>query len=489
MKHHRLLVLGIDGGDLDLFRQLGMRVVDVLESRGRLGSLQRVWREDRGWAMILCGQDASFTGGYYWAHVPGTYLFRPSFGAEDYRTEPLWKRLDAEGARSAFVAVPTTFPPQVLQHGLFIAGGGGGKYPNLRECVYPNSLLQQHPQVFGKLLLDVRNQVGADLTPQRFVQLLQEETRSKERLLTELWEQHDLDFAMLAFVGADRIQHLLWPHLQAAIESAANDRYGILEYYRVLDETLIRLIDKYSPGNHVIICSDHGFASRSFEVSVNQVLVDLGFQHARLGARRSVTSRLEAKLKDRVGEGARKLYRRILPWRGHSPPRLDWNRTEAFANTAAGVWINSTDRFPQGCVSPGARNQVIERLLKSLSVVRDPYKGEKLFSKLARREDVYAGPEREGAPDVLIDLDDTYEVVNDLDPSIVRPFKAAPLYTDILPRTMSGIHGSGGVFGIIGPTVRPNAVPFQVAYTEVHGVILALLGLAEPPPLLSDSGT
>lgn len=82
MKTERVPAFGIDGGDLELFRHLGMRVVEVLESRGRSAALQRVWREDRGWAMILSGQDASFSGGYYWVQVPETYLFKPQFGGK-----------------------------------------------------------------------------------------------------------------------------------------------------------------------------------------------------------------------------------------------------------------------------------------------------------------------------------------------------------------------------------------------------------------------
>lgn len=485
MKRRRLLVLGIDGGDLALFQRLGMKVVDLLESRGRIGHLQRRWREDRGWAMILCGSDASFTGGYYWAQVPGTYCFRQGFGANDYQAETLWTKLDRARLSTAFIAVPTTFPPQPIQNGIFVAGAGGGRYPKLEESVHPGSLLSSDGDLLEDAVLDVRNLVGSNLTPGSFIHALKRETQTKARMVSRLFDRHELDFAMTVFVGADRIQHLLWPHLQEALTLSRSDHYGILEYYDVLDNTLVELIERYSGDCNVVLCSDHGFSPRRFDVSVNQLLADLGFQRPRPGAAWSISARLESWFKDRVGERTRTLYRRLRPWRGYAPPRLDWEGTEAFVNTASGVWVNTSDRFPSGSVSPSARSKVVDRLLEALRQVRDPRTDELLFSSLAPREDAYEGPERGEAPDILFTFDDTYEVANDLDASVVRPFRPAPLYSGILPRSMSGIHGPGGIFGVVGPGVEGSRDPVSGPYTEVHEVILSLLDLADAPPLLA----
>jgi SAM-dependent methyltransferase len=85
---------------------------------------------------------------------------------------------------------------------------------------------------------------------------------------------------------------------------------------------------------------------------------------------------------------------------------FDWRRTPAFseeANTQPGVWLNLAGREASGCVAPSERERVLREVIDSLLDWKLP-DGAKVVARARRREEVYAGPFVERAPDVVVEL-------------------------------------------------------------------------------------
>ena len=86
--------------------------------------------------------------------------------------------------------------------------------------------------------------------------------------------------------------------------------------------------------------------------------------------------------------------------------RIDWSKTTAFPlgnePDGFGVWINADPPFANGCVKPTDYRRVRDGLIQHLSAVTDPDSGERVFSRVVPREDVYSGRAVDGAPDIVL---------------------------------------------------------------------------------------
>jgi len=85
------------------------------------------------------------------------------------------------------------------------------------------------------------------------------------KLALDLEEQLDPDLMMVLLSGIDRISHSLWgtlhPETAAGLDEdkrLAGARF-LMNYYRLSDQLLGRLLERYGPDDLVLVVSDHGF--------------------------------------------------------------------------------------------------------------------------------------------------------------------------------------------------------------------------------------
>ena len=82
---------------------------------------------------------------------------------------------------------------------------------------------------------------------------------------------------------------------------------------------------------------------------------------------------------------------------------IDWSATQAFAGVTEefGIFLNRSDRFPHGIVSPAAVEPLLQALTQTLLGLRDP-DGKPLIASVQRPDALYHGPYIDQAPDLLI---------------------------------------------------------------------------------------
>ncbi len=174
----------------------------------------------------------------------------------------------------------------------------------------------------------------------------------------------------------DRIQHMFW---------ATGDMPGygeiFLDLYRRLDRLLGQVLDTLGDKTLLIVLSDHGFQAFSRAVHLNRWLVQEGL--------------MALSCEDDMS---------------HFFHGVDWKRTSAFAMGLAGIYINRAGREPNGIVPPWEVESIRDRIINGLEAWTDSATGMRPIRRIFRREEVYAGPYVENAPDLIVGCERGYRI-------------------------------------------------------------------------------
>ncbi len=190
------------------------------------------------------------------------------------------------------------------------------------------------------------------------------------------------------FDATDRIQHMFWRYMEDGHPAVADRvsrrrRRTIEDHYRHNDALVGRVMEKLRDDDLLIVLSDHGFASFRRGVNLNRWLLDHGYLALRDDA-----------------DGSE-------PWLGG----VDWTRTRAYALGLAGVFLNLRGREEGGIVAPGEEARSLKReLIAAWRRLPDEERGAVGINAAFDAEQIYSGPYRGNAPDLIIGYNDGYRV-------------------------------------------------------------------------------
>jgi predicted AlkP superfamily phosphohydrolase/phosphomutase len=252
---------------------------------------------------------------------------------------------------------------------------------------------------------------------------IERKTRFALEALRRLGEQGRApDLACVVFAESDTVAHHFWRDHDPAsprhdARASAVRRGAVTAIYERLDAACGELRAAFGEEALCLVVSDHGSGGASRRVAhLNLYLSQSGLLRRR-GAPRALGL-------DRLARHARDLALRALPPRAaeaafrrargaaaalESAARfggIDWAATSAFseeANTQPGVWINLRGREAEGSVAPGDYERVRDEVIAALRDWKLPGDAP-VVGRARRREEVYAGPCVERAPDVVVEL-------------------------------------------------------------------------------------
>jgi predicted AlkP superfamily phosphohydrolase/phosphomutase len=149
------------------------------------------------------------------------------------------------------------------------------------------------------------------------------------------------------------------------------------------------------------------------------------------------------------------------------------------------VWLNLRGREPEGVVPAAEYATARERVAAALDAWRDEA-GRPVVARVWPREELYAGPAVERAPDLILEL----ASVGGYSPSCLRSQGAGPALRQLARaehgggkgRGMNGAHRREGILMLAGEGVRPAALP-PVDIVDVLPTLLALADLPVPAGL------
>ncbi|MDH3687404.1 MAG: alkaline phosphatase family protein [Myxococcales bacterium] len=509
-----VLVLGLDGATFD--------VIDPLVRAGRLPHLAAWLKEGSGaplpstvpamtfpsWSSFLTGLEPGSHGMFdFTQKVAGEYRLRFT-NATDRAGVTLPGRVTAAGGEVVCLGVPATWPPEPVR-GLLVPGfdapvstgsdaslasdpalyqqvaarTGPWMQPGLDESAHADGW---HERALGALLGRVRRKTD-------FACAALAELRAAGR---------EPDLLCVVFAESDTVAHHFWRDHDPASPrhdpaASATRRGAVASVYEALDAACGELRAAFGRDAACFVVSDHGSggAGRTV-VQLNQYLSECGLARRRprhAAADLMARSARDLALRALPPRLAQAIFRRARPAaaRLESAARFggfDWNQTAAFseeANTQPGVWINAAGRERSGSVAASDYERVRDDVIEALLDWKLPG-GEPVVARARPREDVYTGPFRDRAPDIVVELgrEDGYALSLVQTPwSDPAPGGLRRLDDDQLAggrgRGMNGVHRPDGIW-----LAHPGAGPPPASIVETSPAITAALGL----PWQADGG-
>ncbi|MCD6415387.1 MAG: alkaline phosphatase family protein [Planctomycetes bacterium] len=287
------------------------------------------------------------------------------------------------------------------------------------------------------------------ITPEMFAQQCGEITEERFSMFWHEFEKFEDGVLAFVFDTSDRIQHMFWRDnkMDENLSVVQLTPY-IRDHYILMDAFLGRLLDRMGPDTALIVVSDHGFTSFNTCFDLNAWLVEEGFM---------TLTRTPAGLND--DEVA--LYRLV-----------DWSNTMAYGCGFTSLYLNLKGREGNGIVAPSEADRLTRKIADRIRQYKDARTGNSPVDLLARREDIYSGPEFENAPDMVLGTAPGYRM------SWQTPIGGVA--ENVLSRNER--HWAGD--HIVDPATVPGTIMSNIAFEvdnarviDVAPTTLALLGL------------
>ncbi len=282
--------------------------------------------------------------------------------------------------------------------------------------------------------------------PGIFFNRVEKITERQLEICMYLMENEDWGLFMTVFMGADRIQHFFWKHVDPNHLEYSWNNYSlkVKNYYIKLDEGVGKFLEHYQDDVLTFLLSDHGFCPVAKEVILNSYLQEFGL------------------LKSTQG-------------------RVDLENSKAVSYGYGDIWLNVEGREPMGFVKPGEeyaklRDDIIA-FLEEISI-----NGTRPIKEVKKREEVYWGPYLEGGPDLVTVFKAGWQAARR--PEIVAKSESHEYVNDEL-RWSGGHDGTHdpldvpGIFGVLGSKIRRN-VKLRVYLCDLAPTILNAMGLHAP---------
>ena len=493
----RVLVIGLDGGTLDLIgpwgRQGHLPAFAHLINKGASGPLRSTIPtiSPAAWTSFMTGKNPGKHGVFDFIRR------RPdSYQLEYVQTDlssmgTMFRWLSQQGRRVGVIGVPMTYPPEPI-NGFMVAGSWA---PENECCAYPSELAQ----FLWEQGYTINNAMAyTPDTARAFAQYVEEVTEVRASVALELLRREPWDLFMAAFRDVDTLQAFYWHDMDPAHPfhtPERAERFGdvILDHHRQLDRFVSQMLDEVGDDATVVVMSDHGGGPLYHEIFINNWLLekrllalkrrsDVGDLYRktlrRLGINRSTVIKL-------LGWPLANRLKRIFPsWVEHMVPwphtglidQIDWSRTKAYSFGSIGqIYINVRGREPQGIVEPGQEyEEVVAHIVEELGKLADPETGTPISPRVFRREEIYWGPYADKGPDLNV-VFGNMSCISHITLDAVQDRVLAP------PADYeTGTHRMDGMVVMRGPHVQRGAVPQSAQIIDLAPTILYLMG--EPIP-------
>lgn len=187
------------------------------------------------------------------------------------------------------------------------------------------------------------------------------------------------------FETTDSISHMFWRYLDPSHPAlrrgpAVLGPEVIEDLFVRMDGLIGRIQARMSPRAVLFVMSDHGFKPFRRGVNLNTWLRQNGYLVLHDGAEES----------------------------GEWFKGVDWNHTRAYALGLGGLYINQKGREAQGILTPAEAKTLRAELQAKLENLKDEATGGIAVRRAYDKDEIYAGPYKDNAPDLIIGYDVGY---------------------------------------------------------------------------------
>ena len=357
----KTVIIGLDGvpfGMLKDFAETGImpNTAELISSgifKKMYSSIPEI--SSVAWSSMITGQNPGQHSIFGFTDLhPNSYKMRfPNFN--DLKSPPFWSLAKD---KSVIINVPSTYPVKDM-NGVHISGFVS---IDINKSIHPAFLISELESLGYRIDVD-SEKAHTDLN--LFLEDLDETLTARIKAAEYLWDYIDWQTFMLAFTGTDRLMHFLWD----AYEDKDHKYHdAFLEHFRRIDQAIGKIYSKVTENDVFVMLSDHGFGKLEKDVYVNYLLASEGF----------------------------------LTFRPSTEPKLvniD-SATKAFALDPARIYINQKGKYSAGSIDPSDKNTCLKNLEKLFASLQ--IDGRKVIKHIFRKQDIYAGPYVDDAPDLVL---------------------------------------------------------------------------------------
>lgn len=483
----KVIVIGLDGGDLGLIQRLikleKLPRISKFYREGIKGILKSTIPpiSPTAWASFMTGNNPGKHGVFGFGETRRGSYVRIPVSSHSVKGARFWEILNRYNKKVGIVNLPLTYPLTKVD-GFLVSGMFTP--PGVDDYSYPREVSAQLDRLVPGYPVDFKLAKYETKGPKQFVLDLSESTEKKARVIFHLLENFDCDLYVVILEGLDRLQHFYWRDIVSLTKDyEGRDRNGIkdiLGYYHQVDDIVGRIVDIVLPRTEsldIMIISDHGFATLKGEINLNIVLQNLGLQKTK---KRSAVNRwkyIKRKLK-RTGLTKTKFFGLLDSFRlsklsvlevekfDFFTSQIDWNQTKAYSDIFNGINLNLKGRNPKGAVSGENESRQIKELITNhLYTLRDPCTGEQIVTRVNDSKDLYRGQHITNAPDLVLETTgDQYQT-----------YYGKEWFS--IPSIRTGTHRREGLFIGWGTNFKRDQVLGAWKIIDIAPTVLYLFGL------------
>jgi predicted AlkP superfamily phosphohydrolase/phosphomutase len=380
----KMLIYGIDGGDLEIMKTFDMPFVhQFLEDNTNVDLTVDLY--NRGWVEILTGKEGKDTRGFYMSPVlDGSHRCATKFSMKELENDPdvvpLWKLAEQKGVKYCIMNVPTTTPVPKTKNGIVVGSAGGGlnKISGIPEMLVSDEKTRKFLEE-KNYIVDIRiPNEDIEKTEELFRKLMKMEDIRTD-CFVELCKDEEIEFGFLANRGTTIVQYLARSEIESYTALKEMSEFmpvggekswaheSLEEHYTALDENIRKLYNELQP-DHFIITADHNTVPAKYKASVTPFLLEQGYLQKKSSGRASAINGFKSLIKKYgVSKQIGAVTKRLTPVMHDALREYDWDKSVAFGSAyIAGIFINDKERFG-GSVSDVDAPELILEICESFN--------------------------------------------------------------------------------------------------------------------------
>ncbi|MBW2990867.1 alkaline phosphatase family protein [Candidatus Woesearchaeota archaeon] len=485
---NKVFLIGIDG--------VGWTLIKPWIKQSRLPLFKKIIEEGvhgDNITVIPCGTSPCIPS-FYTGKNPantGVFGFRKPDGSiisyEDIRDPSFWDFMPEK--RSLIINIRSTYPP-ILKNGVMVSGTNT---PSEKcEYVYPKAY-KKFFKGFHSEFFETRK----DINQSDMAKIYFKSTETKFKKFEQLFFKEKFDFTVFYICLSDPLQHYCW-----------NKKEVILEYLQSVENMLVPFLKKI-PEYNVIVFSDHGHEGAPEKIfyinewlerkkyltikgsGLKRFLIKrvfsfyskfyyaLGWSVSRIlpltlyNKVFKIAKKFSLEGTDNVGRESVKKYDKeanelfekrkniVMEKTLTNLSEIDMNRTKAYLDQKWGIRV----------IKKNVKNYkaFTKKLVKELSNIKDR-KGNKVFRKVCRREDVYNGKYLSIIPDIVFLFHESFEARKGFSSRLITKIRVKRHFNS----RVYGSHENArkGIFMAYGPDIKKGTEIKPVSILDLAPTIL-----------------
>lgn len=487
----KIVVLGLDGATwklLDPLMQRGyMPTLASLVKKGTKGVLTSTYpaMTAPSWTTFVTGKHPGHHGVFDFM-LPTDSLSRMKVASgKDIKDTTLYEMLHDNGYTPILINLPGSYPPR-LKDAITITS----LLTQGDEWIFPRSLKEEFPG-FANYRLTPDESLRLKERKEFYIDDLLRHLDEQMQCVQWLFNNKPWDFFFYLFSHSDWISHLAYTEMIEEFDESS------LRVFKKIDEYLAWFVQHIPRDAHLVILSDHGFASYKKIFYFNKWLEqegylrtnELGEQMKTAATRRAQeTAKIQGQQKKirvpstllkafshapALERAAKWLYHHII--KPYMPVHLsvavgiDFPHTQVCfpkGSYITNAYINKQWVYSDGIVTREEYPHLVDELIVKIRALRDP-EGNPVVKNVYRREEIYGNDAPDNAPDIFFELADYW---------FVGQFHSGQLFQ----KETHNKHDADGIVLCVGPEFAQNNTLHHIDMQDLTPLLLHLAGLDVP---------